>query len=142
MPQVRLSLSEASQKLGCSESGVERGIYYSAKNFSDEVFVITYGDSTSDARSITWRVSVFSLEETPISDFYVQLKTQRNMKVLAAAVLLDIPETGEKGNLRISVYVWLPEVAFNSLWNIVWWSSNFGHINRWLICRLTLESVG
>jgi integrase len=24
----------------------------------------------------------------------------------------------------------------------VWWSSNFGHINRWLICRLTLESVG
>ena len=24
----------------------------------------------------------------------------------------------------------------------VWWSSYFGHINRWLSCRLTLESVG
>jgi hypothetical protein len=51
-------------------------------------------------------------------EFYVKRAAERSIKTLAGAIYISPDEYQESAQPEISVYAWLPSVAFNAVWNI------------------------
>lgn len=118
MLSIQLLLAFAAQEVSCDAAGSRRSVRFSGNVHDDGDLLVTRGGPDFDARQSRWVVWVFDVEEQPLTDFYVECMTQRNLKGLSAAIHMAPNEYSGSAQPDIDVYVWLPPLAFASVWSV------------------------
>ena len=117
MTFIQLLLSFARQSIGCEANLPQRNLTFLGKPHGNNLAVTRDGQDF-DAGQSQWIVQVFDSQEQPLTEFYVERAAERNIKCLAGAIYLPPEEYEREAQPEIQVYVWLPSLAFNAIWEI------------------------
>ena len=117
MTFIELLLSFSSQSVRSEANGPQRSITFLGK-LQDNNLAVTRDGQDFDAGRSRWIVQFFDAQERPLMEFYVKRAAERSIESLAGAIYMSPNEYKESAQPEISVYIWLPSVAFNAVWNI------------------------
>ncbi len=129
---LSLLLAFSRQAISCDSSIPQRSITFRGQLSGDDL-TVTRGGRDFDARMSLWSINVFDAEEQSLNDFYLERAAERDIGWLAGAIYMPPNEYDEAIQPELSVYVWLPTSAFNSLWVNV-------NISSELVYSLTLTA--
>ena len=118
MTFIKLLLAFASQTITCGKACPQRSLTFLATVYGDNGLTVTRAGRDFDARLSRWVVNVFDSEEQPLTDFYLERAAERNLDWLAGAIYLTPHEYSDLEQPQLTVYVWLPSSAFNSISNV------------------------
>ena len=118
MTFLQLLLTFSSQNIRCDAAMPQRSLIFTGKIYGESELKVTRDDRDFDSSQSRWTISVFDLQEAPLTDFYLERAAERNMEWLGGAIYLSPNEYTEAVQPEITVYVWLPPTAFNSIWNV------------------------
>jgi hypothetical protein len=117
MTFIQLLLAFSSQTIRCDSAIPQRSITFLGSLYGDAKLAVTRDGRDFDPRRSQWIVTVFDVQEHPLTEFYVERIAERNIDWLAGAIYLPPNEYAEAAQPEITVYVWLPRTAFDSVWN-------------------------
>ena len=118
MTFIQLLLTFSSQTIRCDEAIPQRSITFLGSLYGDAELAVTRDGRDFDSRQSPWIVTVFDVQEQPLTEFYVECAAERNIEWLAGALYLPPSEYAEAAQPELTVYVWLPSTAFDSVWNV------------------------
>lgn len=118
MAFINLFLAFASQTTTCDSVCPQRSLTFLATVCGDCGLTVTRAGRDFNARLSRWVVKVFDSEEQPLTEFYLERAAERNLDWLAGAIYLTPHEYSDLEQPELSVYVWLPSSAFNSISNV------------------------
>ena len=117
MTFIQLILAFSSQSVISNANGPQRSVTFLGSLVDDDELNVTRGSRNFDARRSRWIVTVFDIQEQPLTEFYLERAAERNIQCLAGALYLQPNEYSEAEQPEITTYVWLPSSAFDSIWN-------------------------
>ena len=115
MITIQLRLTFSCQTVRCDADGPRRIITFLGNLGIDEL-AVTRSGRDFDARLSRWTVTVLDEHEQPPTEFYAERAAERQLRHLAAAIYMPPTEYTDSEQPHISVYVWLPQYAFESVW--------------------------
>ena len=118
MTFIQLLLAFSSQTIDCDAAIPQRSITFLGSLYGDGELAVTRDGRDFDAGQSPWKVTVFDVREQPLTEFYVERAAERNIEWLAGAIYLPPDDYAEAAQPELTVYVWLPSTAFDSIWNV------------------------
>ena len=118
MTFIQLLLEFSSQSVTCNADGTQRSVTFLGSLAGNDELHVTRGGPAFDARQSRWLVTIFDIYEQSLTEFYLELIAERNMKSLAGALYLQPIEYSEAEQPEITTYVWFSPSAFESIWDI------------------------
>ena len=115
MTFINLLLAFAGQSVVCDAASPQRSITFLATIAGDSELTVTRAGRNFDARLSRWIVNVFDSEEKPLTEFYLKRAAERDLDWLAGAIYLTPHAYSELEQPELTVYVWLPPSAFDSI---------------------------
>lgn len=118
MTFIQLLLAFSSQSIRCDSAIPQRSITFLGSLCGDAELVVTRDGRDFNPRQSRWIVRVFDVQEQLLTEFYLERAAERNVEWLAGAIYLPPNEYAEAAQPEITVYVWLPSTAFDSVWSV------------------------
>lgn len=139
MPSIQLFLTFSSQTIRCDSAIPHRSLTFLGRLKGEAELSVTRDGRDFDSRQSPWKVTVLDIKEYPLTEFYAERAAARNIDWLAGAIYLTPSEYAEAAQPEITVYVWLPNTAFDSVWNV---SPNLQTFSLQTVLNLTVPFQG
>ena len=117
MTFIQLLLAFSGQTIRCDAAIPQRSITFLGSLYGNAELGVTRDGRDFDPKQSRWTVTVFDVQEQPLTEFYLKRAAERNIEWLAGAIYLPPNEYADEVQPEITVYVWLPNTAFNSVWS-------------------------